>query len=147
MQTRTTPNADTFHVVSELKTSNETKLVTKKKEPINLMTTMLKALSSNKRTYIRSTFQNYRLQNKLHEELRQEMDIIVNIIIWTFLSYEHMDKVIWNKHVHNHSKIIINWYLLPLYVMFSTTVYHLQRNKTGTEFLTLWSCHRLPYKN
>ena len=81
MQTRTTPNADTFHVVSELKISNETKLVTKKKEPINLMTTMLKALSSNKRTYIRSTFQNYRLQNKLHEELRQEMDIIVNIII------------------------------------------------------------------
>ena len=40
-------------------------------------------------------------------------------------------------NVHNYSKIIINWYLLPLYVMFSTTVYHLQRNKTGTEFLTL----------
>ena len=51
----------------------------KNKEPINLMPTKPKTLLSKKKSeeHMRSTFQNYRLQSKLLQELGLEMDIIM----------------------------------------------------------------------
>ena len=57
----------------------ETKVVTKKKESINVMLTKPKALFSKiSEEHMRSTFQNYRLENKLLQELGFNHEVLIN---------------------------------------------------------------------
>ena len=84
-----------------------------------------------------SIFQNNRLENELLQELGEEMDIIISNTAQSKISL--FIKFIWGEQ-HQLEFVTTT-------VQKSTTVYHLDRHKPGTEFLVVPSCHRLPCKN
>ena len=77
-------------------------------------------------------FKNYRLENKLPQELGYEMCIIISKMSPFF-------KIIWeDQHQREFVTTIVQKY---------TIVYQLQWYKTRIEFLIVPRCHRLPHKN
>ena len=108
-----------------------------------------------------SNFQNYRLGNKLPQELGEEMDIIISNTVKSKISL--FLKFIWElqhqrefvttvvrkptivDHLHRYKTSAV--YRLHRYK--TGAVYRLHRYKTGAEFLIVLSLsyHRLPQKN
>ena len=84
-----------------------------------------------------STFQNYRLENKLLQELRDELFIIISNTVQP--KFSPFIKFIWEGQ--HQLEFVTN------IIQKSTTVYHLHWYKAGIEFLIAASCHSLPHKN
>ena len=70
---------------------------------------------------------------------RRENSKMFNITAKYFSIFNNKPPASWVAH-------IIRDFLTCYSCLYYSSFYHLWRNKTSTEFLTVWRCHKLPYK-
>ena len=107
---------------------------------LKLKVPMSKVPLSKTRGHEISTFQNYRLSNKLLQESGEEIDTIVSNIVQ--LKIKPFAKFLWEDE-----RQLEFFFTNPILTVWkSTTVHYLHRHKTGTKLLIPPICHRLPLK-